>query len=111
LSHRHFTEEPEIPEDMSNEHIYHHGQYLWDMRVLDLMRQGKTKQLVDEVPDFIEQTESEIQSGSLTWLLAALDFPNYPPEIYAYGTVIGTGNAVVEWDPSRGAAVAGGANT
>lgn len=108
LSHRHFTEEPEVPEDMSHEHVYHHGQYLWDMRVLDLMRRGKTRQLIEELPDFIEQAVSEVKAGSLTWLMAALDFPDYPAEVHAYGTVIGTGNAVVEWDPSA-ALAAGGA--
>ena len=98
LSHRHFTVEPPIPEDMSHEHIYHHGQYLWDMRVLEHMRAGRTRQLVGELPDFIDQTESESNAGCLTWLLAALGFPDYPAEVHAYGTVIGTGNAVVEWD-------------
>lgn len=99
LSHRHFTVEPTTPEDMSHEHIYHHGQYLWDMRVLEHMRAGRSKQLLDEIPDFIDQTESESNAGCLTWLIAALGFPEYPAEVYAYGTVIGTGNAVVEWDP------------
>jgi 2-aminophenol/2-amino-5-chlorophenol 1,6-dioxygenase beta subunit len=98
ISHRHFTTEPEIPEDMSHEHVYHHGQYLWDMRVLDLMRKGKSRELIDELPDFIDQTESEVKAGSLTWLIAALGFPDYPAEVHGYGTVIGTGNAVVEWD-------------
>lgn len=107
LSHRHFTEEPEVPEDMTHEHVYHHGQYLWDMRVLDLMRKGKTRQLVDELPDFIEQAVSEAKAGCLTWLLSALDYPEYPAEVHAYGSVIGTGNAVVEWDPAS-AGVAGG---
>jgi 2-aminophenol/2-amino-5-chlorophenol 1,6-dioxygenase subunit beta len=105
LSHRHFTEEAELPEDMTKEHVYHHGQYLWDMRVLDLMRKGKTRQLVDEMPDFIEQSQSEAKAGSLTWLLAALGFPDYPGEVHAYGTVIGTGNAIVEWDPALAGAV------
>ncbi len=99
LSHRHFTTEPSIPEDMSQEHPYHHGQYLWDMRVLDLMKKGRTRELIDELPDFIEQTESEVKAGSLAWLMAALDFPTYAAEVHAYGTVIGTGNAVVEWAP------------
>lgn len=107
LSHRHFTEEPELPEDMTHEHVYHHGQYLWDMRVLDMMRRGRTRELVDELPDFIEQAVSEAKAGSLTWLLAALDFPDYPAEVHAYGSVIGTGNAVVEWDPTS-APVSGG---
>jgi 2-aminophenol/2-amino-5-chlorophenol 1,6-dioxygenase beta subunit len=101
LSHRHFTTESEIPEDMTREHIYHHGQYLWDMHVVDLLRRGKTRQVVDEMPDFIEQTASECKEGSLTWLLSALAFPTYEAEVHAYGTVIGTGNAVVEWDTDR----------
>jgi len=101
LSHRHFTEEAALPEDMSKEHIYHHGQYLWDMHVLELMRQGQTRQLIDEMPDFIEQSVSECKEGSLTWMLAAMGFPTYPAEVHAYGTVIGTGNAIVEWDPEQ----------
>jgi 2-aminophenol/2-amino-5-chlorophenol 1,6-dioxygenase beta subunit len=92
--------EPDIPEDMSKEHVYHHGQYLWDMRVLQLMREGKTRQLMDELPDFIEQSVSETKEGCLSWLMGALDFPDYPAEVHAYGNVIGTGNAVVEWDPA-----------
>ena len=103
LSHRHFTVEPPIPEDMSHEHPYHHGQYLWDMRVLEHMRQGRTRQLFDELPDFIDQTESEANAGCLSWLLAALGFPDYPAEVHGYGTVIGTGNAVVEWDAETAA--------
>lgn len=99
LSHRHFTVEPDTPEDMSKEHVYHHGQYLWDMRVLELMRDGKTRQLMDELPDFIDQSVSETKEGSLSWLIAALGFPDYHADVHAYGNVIGTGNAVVEWDP------------
>ncbi len=57
-------------------------------------------------------SESETKAGSLAWLLATLQFPDYPADVHAYGTVIGTGNAVVEWDPDRasnGAGSAGGA--
>jgi len=93
-----------VPEDMSFEHIYHHGQYLWDMRVIRLMKEGKTRQLIDELPDFIEQSISEAKAGSLTWLLSALQFPTYGATVHGYGTVIGTGNAVVEWNPQQGAA-------
>ena len=98
LSHRHFTVEPETPEDMSHEHPYHHGQYLWDMHVLDRLKRGKSREVFDELPDFIDHTESEAKAGCLAWLLAALDFPEFPARVHAYGTVIGTGNAVVEWD-------------
>ncbi|HEX4925085.1 MAG TPA: hypothetical protein VFV50_13415 [Bdellovibrionales bacterium] len=101
LSHRHFTEEPEIPEDMTREHVYHHGQYIWDMRLLELIRKGRTRDVMDALPDYIEQSVSEVKAGSLTWLLASLGFPEYPGEVHAYGTVIGTGNAIVSWKPEE----------
>lgn len=101
LSHRHFTSEAEVPEDMSREHIYHHGQYLWDMRVLDLIRSGRCRELVDIMPEFVEQAISEADGGALSWLLGALGVPDYEAEVYAYGTVIGTGNAVAAWYPGR----------
>lgn len=98
MSHRHFTSEPEIPEDMSKEHIYHHGQYLWDMEMLKLMRAGRSRELVDCLPEFMDMALAEVKAGALTWMLSALGFPSYPAEVHAYGSVIGTGNAVVEWD-------------
>jgi len=101
LSHRHFTHESETPEDMSREHVYHHGQYLWDMRLLDHMRRGRTRQIADEMVDFTRQATAETKEGSLSWMLAAMDFPTGPAEVHAYGTVIGTGNAVVEWNLER----------
>jgi len=101
LSHRHFTTESEIPEDMSREHVYHHGQYLWDMRLVELMREGRTREMIDVMPEFVEQAVSEADAGSLSWLMAALGYPDYPAEVYAYGTVIGTGNLVAAWYPER----------
>lgn len=97
LSHRHFTTEPEIPEDMSHEHIYHHGQYLWDMEMLKLMREGRTRQMIDVLPEFMDMAAAEVKAGALTWMMSALEFPSYPARVHAYGSVIGTGNAVVEW--------------
>ena len=35
---------------MSHEHIYNHAQYLWDMRIIDLIKQGRTKDLLDLFP-------------------------------------------------------------
>ena len=103
LSHRHFTVENEVPEDMSKEHITNHNQYLWDMKMIQLMKEGKTSEIIDILPDFTEQTIAETDAGAMTWMLAAMDYPNYPAEVHAYGTVIGTGNAVVEWDAEKGA--------
>ena len=97
LSHRHFTTESELPEDMSREHVTSHAMYLWDMKMLKLMREGRSREAVDVMPEFISQAISEADAGAMTWLLAALDYPEKPAEVYAYGTVIGTGNAVVGW--------------
>ncbi len=108
LSHRHFTEEPADPEDPRFEHIYNANQAAWDEHVLGLVRAGAGRQLLDEMPDFIDQSVSECKDGGLTWLLGALGVPDYPGTVHGYGTVIGTGNAVIEWDP-QAAAAAGGA--
>ena len=82
----------------------HHGQYLWDMQMIKLMRAGRSKDLIKILPDFTEQAIAETDSGALTWLISALDFPDYPAKLHGYGTVIGTGNAIVEWDHSSGRA-------
>jgi 2-aminophenol/2-amino-5-chlorophenol 1,6-dioxygenase beta subunit len=105
LSHRHFTSESALPEDMSREHIHNHGQYIWDMKMMDLMKRGKSKEILDLLPDFTEQTNAETDGGGLTWMLSAMGLPDYPAEVYAYGTVIGTGNAVVAWHEGREASL------
>ena len=101
LSHRHFTTESAIPEDMSKEHITSHAMHLWDMRILDLMREGKTQQVVDEMPEFVEQAISESDGGSLTWMFSALGMPTYSPLMHGYGTIIGTGNVIMEWQHEK----------
>lgn len=99
LSHRHFTEEPADPEDPRFESIYNANQLAWDERYMKLIRDGKGRQLLAEMPDFIEQSISECKDGSFTWLLAALGVPDYPGTIHGYGSIIGTGNAIVDWTP------------
>jgi 2-aminophenol/2-amino-5-chlorophenol 1,6-dioxygenase beta subunit len=37
------------------------------MRLLELVRTGRTRELKDFIPEHIEATESETKSGSLTW--------------------------------------------
>jgi 2-aminophenol/2-amino-5-chlorophenol 1,6-dioxygenase beta subunit len=101
LSHRHFTEEPDDPEDPRFEHIYNTNQLNWDKRVIAHMEEGRCEQLLAEMPDFIEQSLSECREGGLTWLLSALEVPNYPGKLHGYGSIIGTGNAIVEWVPGE----------
>ena len=97
LSHRHFTTESDIPEDMSKEHITSHAMHLWDMRMIDHMVNGRAKDILNEMPEFTEQSIAESDGGGFSWLLSALDEPEYPAILHGYGTIIGTGNAIVEW--------------
>jgi len=101
LSHRHFVTESPLPEDMSREHIYNHSQYVWDMKLVDLMREGRMREVIDIMPEFTEQTIAETEAGGLTWMMAAMDHPDYPAEIYGYQSVIGTGNLLAAWDPQE----------
>ena len=68
------------------------------MELLKLMKQGKAKQVLDSLSEFIDMASAEVKAGALAWMLSALDTPEYPAIVHGYGTVIGTGNAVVEWD-------------
>ena len=98
LSHLHWEVEPELPEDMSREHPFDQHQYEWDMRAAARpMREGPTSRLRELIPRHIEATSSETKAGSLSWLLAAMGWPDIAGDVLAYGTVIGTGNALVEW--------------
>lgn len=98
LCHWHFHEEPEIPEDMSREHPQNYEGYLWDMRIIELLRQGKTREVFELLPTFIQEAFAEVKSGAFTWMFSAMGYPELPGELHGYGTVIGTGNAVMEWD-------------
>ena len=98
LCHWHFHEEPEIPEAMSKEHPQDYDGDLWDMRIIDLRRRGKTDEAFELLPQFIQEAFAEVKSGAFTWMFSAMGYPNIPGELHGYGTVIGTGNAVMEWN-------------
>ena len=104
LSHLHFDREPELVEDMGKEVIFNNSQYQWDMRVLELMRKGQMDELLAVLPEFMEKTAAEVKSGGLMWMLSAMGFPKVPAQVLGYWTVIGTGNAVVEWDLTKAVA-------
>jgi 2-aminophenol/2-amino-5-chlorophenol 1,6-dioxygenase beta subunit len=107
LSHFHWDREPDLPEDMAREHPFDNHQYRWDMRLLETIRAGDTARLRVLVPEHIEATESETKAGSLSWLMAALGWPDGVGEVLAYGTVIGTGNAVCAWEMTERARAGG----
>ena len=98
LSHIHFDETPSPPEDMSKEHPMNFEAYKWDMRILELLRRGRTREVRALLGEYIEATEAEVKGGALSWMMAAMDWPEIPAKVMAYQTVIGTGNAVAEWN-------------
>lgn len=98
LCHYHFHEEPEPPEDMSKEHPQNMAGYLWDMRIIDLLRRGRVRETFALLPRFIDEAFAEVKSGAFTWMFSAMGYPELPGELHGYGTVIGTGNAVMEWN-------------
>jgi 2-aminophenol/2-amino-5-chlorophenol 1,6-dioxygenase beta subunit len=98
LCHYHFHEEPDPPEDMSKEHPENMAGYLWDMRIIDLLRRGRVRETFEVLPQFIDEAFAEVKSGAFTWMFAAMGYPELPGELHGYGTVIGTGNAVMEWN-------------
>jgi 2-aminophenol/2-amino-5-chlorophenol 1,6-dioxygenase beta subunit len=98
LCHYHFHEEPEPPEDMSKEHPENMAGYLWDMRIIELLRRGRVKETFELLPKFIDEAFAEVKSGAFTWMFAAMGYPELAGELHGYGTVIGTGNAVMEWN-------------
>jgi len=100
LSHLHFDKEPNpaLPEDMSQEHVFSQPQYEWDVRMINLMREGKVDELYELMPDFQKEAFAETKAGALTWMYSAMEYTKIPAKLYGYGNVIGTGNAVMEWD-------------
>ena len=98
LCHYHFHEEPEPPEDMSKEHPENMAGYLWDMRIIEMLRRGQVKDTFELLPKFIEEAFAEVKSGAFTWMFSAMGYPELAGELHGYGTVIGTGNAVMEWN-------------
>jgi 2-aminophenol/2-amino-5-chlorophenol 1,6-dioxygenase subunit beta len=101
LSHLHFDRESDLPEDMSREYPFSNDQYHADMVLLDTIRHQPSAALRTAIADHIAATEAETKAGSLTWMLAAMGWPDAPGDVLGYGTIIGTGNAVVQW--TRGA--------
>ena len=71
--------------------------HLWDMRIIDYMVKGQSQRILDEMPEFTEQAIAESDGGAFSWLLSAMNVPDYPAILHGYGTIIGTGNAIVEW--------------
>ena len=100
LSHLHFSKEPnpDLPEDMSKEHIFSQPQYEWDMKIIEMLKRGNLDDYFKVLPQYMRETFAELKAGGLTWMLSAMGMPKIEAKFHAYGSVIGTGNAIMEWD-------------
>lgn len=94
-SHLHFDRETDLPEDMGLEHPSNNNQYRADMVLLEKIRSAPAAELRSAVREHIAASAAETKSGSLTWPLSALGWPSTTGDVLGYGTIIGTGNAVV----------------
>ena len=63
----------------------------------DVHSQDKIRELMDIFPQWVSESRSETKAGSFPWMMAAMDYPTYGAELHGYGTVVGIGNAVMEW--------------
>ena len=68
--------------------------------MIELMRAGRSKEIIEIMPS------SRASDRRNRWRSAHMadcrtDFPTEPAILHGYGTVIGTGNAIVEWPISR----------
>ena len=83
---------------MTQEHPARLDGYQWDVRMVNLMREGRMQEVFQILPQFIDEAFAEVKSGAFTWMHAAMDYPELAGKLHGYGTVIGTGNAVMEWN-------------
>jgi hypothetical protein len=83
---------------MSQEHPYSMEMYQWDMKLIGMMRRGEMQKVHELLPQFVEIAFAEFKAGSFTWMCSAMGYPELPGELHGFGNVIGTGNAVFEWN-------------
>ena len=65
--------------------------------MIELMRKGQIREVMRLFPEWVEEAFAEVKSGAFPWMVSAMGYPDVPAELHGYGTVIGTGNAVMEW--------------
>jgi 2-aminophenol/2-amino-5-chlorophenol 1,6-dioxygenase subunit alpha len=93
LSHRFFTTDINPAEDK----IAKPEDDQWNLKVLDLMKQGKNGEVFDLGPEYAKAANPEMAFKGFYWMMGAMGTPSTPAEVLAYGPVWGTGAAVVQY--------------
>jgi 2-aminophenol/2-amino-5-chlorophenol 1,6-dioxygenase alpha subunit len=66
-------------------------------KLLDLIAAGKCAQAIDLVPDYAAKTGADMQFKSYYWLMGALGAERVKARVLGYGSIWGSGAAVVEF--------------
>ncbi|MBI3756374.1 MAG: 2-amino-5-chlorophenol 1,6-dioxygenase subunit alpha [Deltaproteobacteria bacterium] len=93
LSSRFFTEEI----DPQTDHIAHAEDDAWNRRVLGLIEQGKNADVLALSGEFARAAVADMGFKAFAWLMGAMGTPATPGKALAYGSVWGTGAAVLEY--------------
>ena len=65
---------------------------------LTLFETGSILIHIGEKSEVLLPKDPTRRARAFTWMFAAMDYPELAGELHGYGTVIGTGNAVMEWN-------------
>lgn len=69
----------------------------WNRRILKLMEQGDLQKLNELLPDYVTEAKVEMGFKHLHWVLGALQNKFNSAKIYYYGSLYGSGAAVIEF--------------
>lgn len=69
----------------------------WNQQFLNLLQQGKTQEALALAPAYIANAQPEMNLKGFYWMMGALNTPNRPAEVLAYGPFWGTGAVVLSY--------------
>ncbi|HZO82515.1 MAG TPA: hypothetical protein VFB33_12550 [Candidatus Binataceae bacterium] len=93
LSGHYFTREISDAED----HIASPEDDAHNRAMLDLMAAGKCREAMDRVPDYAAKTGADMQFKGYYWLMGAMEAGRITGKLLGYGSIWGSGAAVVEF--------------
>jgi 2-aminophenol/2-amino-5-chlorophenol 1,6-dioxygenase alpha subunit len=69
----------------------------WNRRILDLIATGKNAEVLTLSAEYAQAAVADMGFKAFAWLMGTLGTPTTPGTVLAYGSVWGTGAAVVEY--------------
>lgn len=75
----------------------------WNRRLLDLIGQGKSLEVMDIIPQYAKETAADMMFKAFYWLMGMLGSRNVPGKVLGYGPLWGGGAAIVEFEAGKSA--------